>query len=461
MSGNDDVKSMKCAACGGDITKSYRIVDEDEEIPIARCVSCGTEYDQYTGEYYRYFADDFTYDKDNSILKLGLKGVLDGIEYEIIGRIRMQDEDEYERSTWDEWLAVSSDGVYHYFVEEDGEIRSYEEYVPQSINLEASDSHIEFEGKKISKDEAYIGRIVYFEGELTWLPEIGEAVTCYDFKKDGYKFTIEQSENEVSITRGDKLTYREIIDAFGDDEDRKLYENTMKKRREFRNKALVYLAGALLALAFSIYSCSTSEEIKGVMAGKKAIADNKIITDKRSVNYFSQILYGPFEISGGESLYDVDVFIDERVQRLYLEWQSFRFMLIKEDRLSRIINNNYDAELLKGLFTEIDARKEPIESYVITGDFWDEKGVDSDGPWHESDLNASASFVLKEDGKYYAYLELYSNKPRKIDSVKFRVQKVKSYRYMIAVTVLLLILVVINRGKSSLYNELPFEIADE
>ena len=462
MSGeNDDLKALKCDSCGGDIVKSYRAVDEDEEVPIAKCLNCGMEYDQYSREYYEHFADDFNIGKDNSILKLGLKGTLGSIEYEIIGRIRMQEEDEEEESTWDEWLAVSTDGVYHFFVEEEGEIRSYEEYVPESIDLESSEDYIEFEGKKISKDEGYIGRVVFFEGELTWKPEIGEAVTCYDFKKDGVKYSVEQSEGEVSITRGDRLSYKEIIEAFGDKEDKVLYDNTMKKRKGYRNKTLVYLASFIITLAFSIYSCQDNKPVKGTGGGKKVITNNKIIVQNRKTAYLSQVLYGPFDVPTGNVLYDVNVFVDESVQRLSLEWQSFRFMLIDEIRLNKIINNQFDPLLLKNLFNEIDAQKEPVESFVVMGDFWDERGRDSDGSWHENDLNASSSFVLDKPGKYFAYLELYNNKKRKVESVKFKITEVQSYRYYIIVIVILLTLMIMNKVRASTYNELPFEIAKD
>ena len=139
---NPELKALKCTKCGGSLVKSYRTeYDDDEEehvnIPIAKCSSCGQEYDQKTEEYYGVFADDLSVDKDNSVFKLGIKGKLKDVEYEIIGRIRYQDEDEWEKSTWDEWFAVASDGTYHYFVEEEGEVHSYEDYTPQSIDMES------------------------------------------------------------------------------------------------------------------------------------------------------------------------------------------------------------------------------------------------------------------------------------------------------------------------------------
>ncbi len=461
MGDSENLDAMKCGSCGGDIVKSYRTVDEDEEVPVAQCLSCGNEYDQYSEEYYRYFADDFTYDTGNSVLSLGLKGTLAGVEYEIIGRIRMQDEEETEKSTWDEWFAVSGDGGYHFFVEEEGEIHSYEEYVPGSINLDTGDDYIEFEGKKIDKDEAYTGRVVFFEGELPWEVDIGEAFTCYDFKKDGDKYTVEQSENEVSVTKGDRLSYKDIIAAFGKDEDKLLYDNTMRRRKEYRKKSYIYLIGFLLTLAFSIYSCGQSKTVPGLMKNKQVLTDNQLMVEKTSRSYFSQVLYGPVTIPEGVNLYEADLKINEAVQRFNLEWQSFRFMMVSEERLNKVLNNSRDPALLKTLFVEIDAQKEPVESYVVTGDFWDEKGYDSDGQWHESDLAASASFVLDEPGKYYGYLELYSNKVRKIESVTVSLSEVKSVRYLVAAMVLMIVLMIVNRSMSRTYNELPFEIAGE
>jgi hypothetical protein len=466
MGENEGLKALKCPQCGGDLVKSYRVeYDEGEEeninIPVAKCVSCGTEYDQYTQEYYQVFADDLTYDKDNTVFKLGIKGVLNDVEYEIIGRIRYQEEDEYEKSTWDEWFAVSSDGAYHYFVEEEGKVHSYEEYVPKSIDMESDPSYIEFEGKKIPKTEGYVARIVLGEGELPWVPEIGEPVMMYDFKKEGDRYTIEHSENEVSITRGDRISYDDIVAAFGDEENKILYETTMKKRKTYKRKAIIYLLGFILMLGLSLYGCFSSTPVPGIMDKSMVLASNTGQVDQGQLVYISQALYGPFEINKGSSLYNVDVSIDENIQRLNLEWQSFRFMLVPVDRLMKAANNQLSAVVLKDLFSEIDAMKDPVECYSVSGDFWDEEGYDSDGYWHENILSVDDNFKLDKAGKYYAYLELYSKKPRVVNSVKIKLKRVKSYRYYVIILVVMAALLVVNRSKSRSYNELPFEVAPE
>jgi len=460
MSGEqDNLKALRCEQCGGDLARSYRIEDEDEEIPVAKCLNCGTEYDQASQLYYEFFADDFTLDKDRSIFKLGLKGTLEGVEYEIIGRIRFQEEDEYEVSTWDEWLAINSEGTYHYFVEEDGEIHSYEEYVPESIDLDSDPGYIQFEGKSVDKDDGYIGRIVYAEGELPWQPEIGEPVTMFDIKKDGIKYSVEQSEGEVSITRGDRISHKDIIDAFGEEEHKQLYAETMAKRKQYKLKSYVYLGVFLLSFGLMVVNCSSSTPVKGVMTGKKIISDNTPLVEKGKRSFFSQVLYGPFVIPKKNKLYEFDFKVDERVQRLNLEWQSFRLMLIEEERLNKASENQTDFQKMKTLLTNIDAQKEPVESFVGTGDFWDEQGYDSDGHWHENDLSHSTEFVIDKAGKYYVYLELYNKKYRRIDAVKFSLSQVGSVRYYVILSIIFLILMLINRSKSQTFNLLPFDMA--
>jgi hypothetical protein len=135
-------------------------------------------------------------------------------------------------------------------------------------------------------------------------------------------------------------------------------------------------------------------------------------------------------------------------------------MLVSEKRLHETVKEGItNPAELKDLFEEIDAMPEPVESFIITGDFWDEEGRDSDGYWHESDLSFSSDFVLDEAGKYYVYLELYNSKIRKPDSVIVEISGVKGYRYYIIAFVIFFILWGISKIRSRSYNELPFEMS--
>ncbi len=460
-----DARALKCKECGGDIAKTHRVEGEGEDeeyIPIARCLNCGKEYDQYTQEYYEYFSDEFLHDRENTLFKLGLKGDLKDVEYEIIGRIRYQDEEEYEIETWDEWLAISSDGVYHWFVEEEGVIYSYEEYIPESIDLEADSDYIEFEGKRISKeDKGFVARIVYAEGELSWEPEIGEPVKQYEFKKDGYNFAIEQYMDEVSITRGERISHKDIIEAFRASDYLEAYQSTMDKRMLFKRKSFVYLIGIILSLGYILWALFSASTVKDIMKNRIVITENVMRIEEGTKAFVSQVLYGPVELSRKNALYEIRVNVDEGVQNFHLEWQSYRVMLIKEERLTGALAGKvvYSAKL-KNILDEIDALDNPLESFVFSGDFWDEEGYDSDGYWHESDIDGEMDFVLDDAGRYFIYLELFSQKRRMINSMIVSIAKdVKSYRYFVILIVLLIILRGINRRKSRTYNELPFDMA--
>ncbi|HPU88407.1 MAG TPA: DUF4178 domain-containing protein [Spirochaetota bacterium] len=460
-----DLKALKCSACGGDITKTHRVEGsgEDEEyIPIARCLNCGKEYDQHSQEYYEYYADMFRRDLDKSVFKLGIKGTIDGVEYEIIGHIRYQDEDEWEVETWDEWLAISSEGTYRYFVEEEGEIYSFEEYTPNSIDLATDPSSIEFEGKKVSRERTrYTARIVFAEGELPWQPEIGEPITVYDFKHQGFYITIEQDEDEVSITRGTVVPHGVIIDAFRGAEFKDAYEKTRRKRSAYAWRARIYGIGIVAAIIYIIYAAVSGDSLPDISKTRRVLVENEVKVEQGKQVYASQILFGPAVFQRSNSLYTVRVAVDSAVQPLRLEWQSFRLLLIKEDRIRQFESRQAGADGIRTALAEIDEFEEPVESYAFNGDFWDEEGYDDEGKWHESDTSGETDFILDDPGSYYLYVELFSEKPRKSGAIAISIlENVKGFRYFFIPIVLFSVLLLVNHYRGKNYNELPFEMAN-
>lgn len=486
-------ETIACPSCGGDLGKSARTEgsgEDAEEVPIARCLSCGKEYDRRTDVYYRVYELMFAPDAGTSPFKLGAKGMLGGVEYEIIGRIRYQDEDEYELDVWDEWLAVSAEGGYVWFVEEEGRVFSYSEYTPESIDLEASGKNFEFEGRHYSKeDTGFVARIVFAEGELSWRPEIGEPAQCYDFSRGHYRYTIEQSEDEVSVTRGTGVPYRDVILAFSRDEFYEKYQNTLKRRKRYVWKALVYIAMMLAAFSLTVARCVSGSEVADAIDYSKTvvIADNELRTEDNASVYVSQVLYNPIHLRAKPgSMYTIRVFIDQSVQPLNREWQSFRMMLIRHDKLQEFLRalpakreqsgpggsapvKPGEPALSAGLpadsplrevLDDIDLQPEPVESLAVSGDFWDEEGYDDEGHWHEAETAIEKDFVIDATGDYHVYLELYSQNARSVESVRLAVvDDVKSYRYFLIAFFIFMVLWIVNQVRAKSYNELPFDVA--
>ena len=174
------------------------------------------------------------------------------------------------------------------------------------------------------------------------------------------------------------------------------------------------------------------------------------------------MIFGPFNIEKGDSLYSAQLSIDESVQNFSLEWQSFRLMLVPETGLNELTGGrSKDSSVLKELFDEIDVLSEPAEVYTLTGDFWDEEGRDSDGYCHEAELYVTRDFVLDSPGKYYFYLELYSNKERDPSSVVVGLNRSAGYRYFVITGFIMFILFLVNFLMSKKYNELPFQFTGD
>ena len=454
------LKAAKCPECGGVLASSKITIgsgEDEEEVLIAKCKSCGKKFDQHTQVYYEYFAGNFSKDIDTCIFKLGVKGDLDGKTYEIIGHVRYQEEDEYELSVWDEWLAVDSEGTYHWFVEEDGQCFSFEEYVPTSINMEAGAGKVEFEGASISKSTMYAARIVFAEGELSWQPEIGEQVSVIDYRKNGLYFTIEQTDDEVSVTRGIKVPGKKIYQAFRKDDFKKEYEQTVAARKQYKIKSFIYLTLCAAASVLCIRGCVSGTALQDVMSNQKVITENEFVTEEGVSAYQGSVLYGPVNLKRTDLPYLIKIAVNESVQPLSLEWQSVTAMLIKEDKLSKISAAGY-----KDFFDEMETSWDVVESYLFSADFWDEEGSDSDGHWHESDLTVTKDFFLDDPGRYYIYVVSSSMKTRDMKALTITIKEgIRSWIPYLLAAIVFLGFWFYTKNKAITYSKLPFKLPED
>jgi hypothetical protein len=464
MSAKDaELKKIACPSCGGELRRASRYDSEEEEnIPFAKCASCGTEYDQHSQEYYELYADMFTSDIESSVFKLGIKGSIDGIEYEIIGRIRYQEEDEYELAYWDEWLAVNSEGNYYWFVEENGELFMFSEIVPDEIDMESDSDVIRFNGKRIQKDDGYVARIVYAEGELSWKPEIGEPTTVYDYQSGGTYYTIEHSEDEVSVSAGKPLSYKKALNAFRKDEFKDAYDRTAKKRKGYMKTAVVFLSMSIVSFIFMARGCMSGDEIKGVAQTRVVLSENEPVSEEGISAFTSSMLYGPVTLTSSEPTYRVTVGVDTSVQDLNQEWETVSAVLVREDRLATLGDGMKDKKKLRDFLDESENSFEPLESYTFMADFWDEQGYDDEGAWRENDTSVDKDFILDDPGNYYVYLTVTSQNRRSVDSIVISMQKgIRGFGAYVFAFLLFAGLAVWMFHKSKTYNELPFPFKED
>ena len=435
------MEKLVCNNCGGELVRGTSISNNKGKTAyIVRCLRCNSEFDQYCSEYYREFIDNFTFDKDSSVFEVGLNGMLKHIEYEIVGRVRYQDEGSYEKSTWDEWIVKNSSGKFSYIIEENDRIYLYKDYIFGSINVsktELNNLSIEFEGKPVKKIVPYTGRVVIKEGEIPFIVDIGDGVEFYDFKRAGEDYTLKRCDDTDKILVGEKLLLSKAIEGFRIEKFRGICNSMIKKWRSLQLESRIYAAGMIISLILSIYNCFGDIPVKGVMDSKNVLSENLAIgEDDADRVYESQILYGPFDVPAKDKLYNAAIKIDEN--RLFeAELLTFRLMFIEENRLMDTQPGKSDAASLKDTFDRIDAFMKPVESYMISGYIYSD---DNRGYRPVYRFSRESDFIVDESGKYYFYLEFFSNCIVDIDSISLSMSRTESNRYYAIIAFIFFIL---------------------
>jgi hypothetical protein len=463
--GNGPSRAFACASCGGELKRTARTEGtgkEERQAPLAKCISCGREYGRDTAVYYEIFAERFTWGKDDTVLRLWLQGNLDGMDCQVSGRVRWQAEDRAEPSVRDEWFVLSEEGARLRLVEEAGEIYLYSEYSADASAYREQGGSVEFEGSPVRNPVFRKARVVYSEGRLMRKPPVGEPREWREFRRGGARFIIEKDGDSVSIYSGKRVPRNRITRVFLRDEYARQHADTAKRRKEFRRISVIYLVFAVASGALALRALMSGIPVDGIAGRETVVADNEYLAGEDRT-FQNRVLYGPANLKDMKGLYRITVRIRERVQPLSLSWQSFRVLLIKEDRfgarMHALLDERSPAAMMekREYFNEIGIQPEPVESWKFTGGLWD-TGIRYRGKaWRRSRLSASKNFLLDDPDRYYLFVETRSSAPRKIEALGIELAGgVKSGRYYAAAMAVLGLLSGFYLHRARTYNELPF-----
>lgn len=508
---NQNTPPVRCPKCKeGFTTESSRLESSigpafrkrRPRLLIARCLNCGAEYDSSTPEFYLTFADMFASSDEGVIIKNGLKGELNGVEYEINGYTVFTLQEYPEGPYIIEWQASTKDGENVIFTEESGTVRLYRFINNTDNRLSTDQNTLTFEDRQIQKKQARTGTLNRNTTNPLKTPargvagrnknvgnhhlrpgvEVGTAnrfapgqnISIYSFKKDGIPYRVWETEKNLSAARGEKISYVEFMKAFREEDFRNEYGYTIKKRRTFRRKAAVYAAGAAAALVFMIYGLFYGSEVEGVTniakpAGEIEAADNDGL-------HISRTLYGPFRIHKPDSLYRLEVSADEADPPPGRVPPAFRVFLIEEKNLRKHTDDPDNTEELSSLFNEIEALEDPLESYMFSGDFNCGRFYAGGKRRHQWQFQYSHLFFLNKPARYYIMLETFhtythpsktpaggvAGRNKNVGNSHLRpgvgLSTAFGNRYFTAAFIVLALLALINRKKSLTYSELPFPV---
>jgi len=147
---------------------------------------------------------------------IGMKGVVKEIEYTIIGRVDYR-VIEYPDSQWTDFLLFSALYGYAWLTYEEGSL-SYSRRERKFPNLEwreiTGHSHIVVGERSYETYDAYSAKIVYVEGELTWVAKKNDNISFIDLIDPPFGISAEKSKNEIEYYQSEYLNADEVYEAF-------------------------------------------------------------------------------------------------------------------------------------------------------------------------------------------------------------------------------------------------------
>jgi hypothetical protein len=350
-------RSLTCGQCGG----RTRILHGESE---AVCVHCGQPV-RLSQALMEEQANAWAFPPTTPI-RVGMTAQWEDREYEVWSRqVLRQVDDEGTTYQWEEFLLVAPDGDLFYLEYDEGKFKLSRPFTPQqvpdpnSLAAAAEGGTLAIDGRGCSVTDAGLYTVVYFEGEFPWTVSVNQQRRFVDLRSFGGFYSVEWSADAIEYYQGRYLDERQVYAMFGLRYLIDAYEKRARVLRGRRVFAWTCLAAALFCLSCWIVSFGGGRPVAGGTAQIAATGEE----GRR---------FGPFPLTA-----------KDRVYRLELRGQ----MRQQSNWVQAVLEDEKEAEL-----------------FETNRDMWDESGSDSDGPWHESDLNSSTDFVINKPGNYYVRL---------------------------------------------------------
>ncbi len=197
----NSVRTLTCPACGGTIA----LRAAGYTVTLA-CEYCGTLIDA-THPDARIIAR-YQEVQASLVLPLGTRGVLRGVEWEVIGWMQRSD----DWASWDEYLLFNPYAGYRWLIAQNGHW-SLGTMLTAAPRRDGGDYHVGDQRFTLFYN-GNIARVTRVAGEFYWRVRVGEAVRATDYVRPGFMLSQEQDDRERSWTISELLSGREMRAAF-------------------------------------------------------------------------------------------------------------------------------------------------------------------------------------------------------------------------------------------------------
>ena len=289
------VRQFKCKSCGGGLEL------HNKRTRYVSCPYCGSIADAGSDEFLILTKNENPSKfPPRSFLKLGMTGRFSQL-YKIIGRtFWSSDYMEYwqedgetgyssEKWTFDEWLLLGEDGTYVSLLEDAEGFHFSQSFIPKYPSIPEGQQVTDFNNEKNRRAQEYgTSKILYFEGESTYLVETGKVVGFSQYADFSASYLAEWrlDENnelkEVEYFKETSISKKKVIEAFQTDEEREASEIKRAAKYKLRKKhKRIFAYAGLINIILGII-------LSAMFASKTSSSSSLSFTNKFSANAIIQ-----------------------------------------------------------------------------------------------------------------------------------------------------------------------------
>ena len=204
------LKAINCTSCGSPLPALA-----GHRAKAMVCSYCGAVMDRH--EDYALLARYRDMERPDGPFAIGMTGEVMGVAQTVVGIVGIKAVIEGHGYEWTNYQLYSPTHGYSWLTWSDGHLthtRKTRE-MPEQAGHFAYKAPLHAAGRAFRMYEQYVARITYLEGELTWVPSLGDATQVIEAVDPPYGYAVAMGDSETEFEFTTYLDRAETLAAFG------------------------------------------------------------------------------------------------------------------------------------------------------------------------------------------------------------------------------------------------------
>lgn len=208
---SDALNALNCTTCGSPLPALA-----GHKAKALVCSYCGSVMDRHDG--YKVLAQYRDMPRPDGPFQLGDAGEVLGVPQTIVGIVGVESRIEGVMYRWTNYQLYSPTHGYSWMTWNDGHL-THSRKVRDGTDHQQSNFYPRGEfsamGRPFKMFESYDAVIHYIEGELTWVPKLGDRVKVIDGIAPPHGFSLAIADEEIETEYQTYLNRKEVLESFG------------------------------------------------------------------------------------------------------------------------------------------------------------------------------------------------------------------------------------------------------